>query len=70
MIFQNVVEHEKSIDVIRLFDKYYTADISRNQSGSGLGLYIVKLLAEAINGNVSAQLNGDKLTITLYLKQV
>lgn len=70
LIFQNVVEHEKSIDVIRLFDKYYTADISRNQSGSGLGLYIVKLLAEAINGNVSAQLNGDKLTITLYLKQV
>lgn len=70
LIFQNVVEHEKSIDVTKLFEKYYTADISRNQSGSGLGLYIVKLLAEAINGNVSAQLNNNKFTITLYLKQV
>lgn len=70
LIFQNVVEHGKDIDVTRLFEKFYTADLSRNQSGSGLGLYIVKILAETINGNVSAQLKDDKLTIKLYLRQV
>lgn len=70
LIFQNIVEHGKDIDVTRLFEKFYTGDLSRNQSGSGLGLYIVKILAETMNGNVSAQLKDDKLTIKLYLRQV
>lgn len=70
LIFQNIVEHGKDLDVTRLFEKFYTADLSRNQSGSGLGLYIVKILAEIMNGNVSAQLEDDKLTIKLYLRQV
>lgn len=69
LVFQNVVEHEKSIDVTRLFEKFYTADISRNQSGAGLGLYIVKILAETMNGNVSARLTDNKLTINLLLRQ-
>lgn len=65
--FQNAVEHDKSIDVSMLFEKFYTAELSRNQSGSGLGLYIVKILSEKMNGKVSANFKDNKLTISLFL---
>lgn len=65
--FQNNVESTKNIDISRMFDKYYTDNLSRSQSGSGLGLYIVKILSEKMNGNVTADFNGNKLTVILSL---
>lgn len=65
--FQNTVESTKNIDISRMFDKYYTDNLSRSQSGSGLGLYIVKILTEKMNGNVTADFNGNKLTVILSL---
>lgn len=65
--FQNTVESTKNIDISRLFDRYYTDNLSRSQSGSGLGLYIVKILSEKMNGNVTADFNGNKLTVILSL---
>lgn len=65
--FQNTVEITKNIDISRMFDKYYTDNLSRSQSGSGLGLYIVKILSEKMNGNVTADFNGNKLTVILSL---
>ncbi len=48
-----------------IFDKFYRTDESRNQTkGNGLGLYIVKSLAEAMGGSVSAQ-NAGGLEIIL-----
>lgn len=44
--FTNKIPNQQNIDISRLFDKFYTADLSRNHSGSGLGLYIVKVLGE------------------------
>lgn len=44
---------EKTVD--RIFDEFYRADPSRSQKeGSGLGLYIVKHLMDAMQGSVSA----------------
>lgn len=63
--FQNFITTNANID--KLFDKFYTADISRHQSGSGLGLYIVKLLTEKMNGTVSANFNDHELVISLSL---
>lgn len=65
--FQNLISSTTNIDINKLFEKFYTADISRNQSGSGLGLYIVKLLAEKMNGKVSANFNDNELVISLLL---
>ncbi|MCC0687993.1 sensor histidine kinase [Clostridioides sp. ES-S-0056-01] len=65
--FQNEIRNEKNIDTDRLFDKFYTADLSRNHSGSGLGLYIVKVLAEKMGGKVSAYMKKQNLVISLYL---
>lgn len=69
LLFQNMVEPGTRIDVTRLFEKFYTSDLSRNQTGTGLGLYIVKILAETMGGSVSAELHNNKLTIKLLLKK-
>lgn len=65
--FQNEVEHNQNINAARLFEKFYAADSSRNSSGSGLGLYIVKVLSEKMGGSVSAKLDDHHLTIQLRL---
>jgi signal transduction histidine kinase len=37
----------------KLFEKYYRSPLARKQSGSGLGLFLVKELLELMNGNVT-----------------
>jgi len=68
--FQNPVEHD--IDINRLFDRFYTGDKARSAS-TGLGLSIVKLLAEQLNSQVSASLQDGNLEINvdfpLYVNQ-
>ncbi|EJP6473034.1 sensor histidine kinase [Clostridium botulinum] len=52
-----------------LFDRFYTADKSRNRSGTGLGLFIVKILLEKIGGGVKdISLKDDILSISILFK--
>ena len=37
----------------KLFEKYYRSPLARKQSGSGLGLFLVKALLELLNGKVT-----------------
>jgi len=37
----------------KLFEKYYRSPLARKQSGSGLGLFLVKALLELMNGKVT-----------------
>lgn len=67
--FENEIADGECPDVERMFERLYTADASRSRSGSGLGLYIVKLLAERMGGNVSANLTGRRLLVRLALKK-
>lgn len=64
--FQNPVRKPEELDVNKLFDRFYTGDNARSRS-SGLGLSIVKLLAEQLGGSVSAGLDGDLLNIRIIL---
>lgn len=66
MTFTNPVKNNAVIDVSKLFDRFYTADKSRGNS-TGLGLSIVKLLAEQMDGSVSAALTDGSLTIQVKL---
>ena len=51
----------------QIFEEFYRVDESRNRkSGSGLGLYVVKSLAEAMGGRVSAA-NEDGLAVRIEL---
>ncbi len=61
--FGNYVEGVDSIDVNRLFDRFYTV---RNGSAStGLGLSITKIICERLGGKVSASLDNNYLEISL-----
>lgn len=58
----------------RIFEEFFRADESRNKKeGSGLGLYIVKYLAEAMHGSVRADMTprGDfaGLAVTVDLPE-
>lgn len=61
----NTVKNPESIDPTRLFQRFYTGDHSRQSAGTGLGLAVVQLLTEKMNGTVSASLVSNHLTITL-----
>lgn len=52
-----------------IFDEFYRGDESRNKKeGNGLGLYIVRYLAEAMGGSVRAE-NAGGLAVYLELKE-
>lgn len=57
----------QSIDVEKIFDKFYRADASRNSDGMGLGLYICRKFMEEMEGNISAVSDEDMLTIKVEL---
>ncbi len=54
----------------RIFDKFYRASGSEGRKGAGLGLYIVKLLAESMGGKITVVSNqGIGSTFTLSLRK-
>ena len=68
-IIRNSVLDLKESELEHLFERFYTVDKSRNSSGSGLGLYIVKLLLEKIGGEVKdISLEGDILSISIRFR--
>lgn len=62
----NSISH--SLDVDKIFDKFYRADAARNSDGMGLGLYICRKFMEEMEGSISAHSDGDWLTIKVELK--
>jgi len=57
-----------AVDLPRLFDRFYRTDKSRRAGGSGLGLSIVRQVAELHGGSVTAdnvRPKGLKITVTL-----
>lgn len=63
---KNPVCANENIDVQRIFDRFYTADKSRGSS-TGLGLSIVRLLAEQMGGCTNALLKDGLLEIQVEL---
>ena len=55
----------KNLDTDKIFDEFYTVDISRTKGNTGLGLAIAKEFAEQLNGQISASKNQNKLIIKL-----
>lgn len=57
-------------DVENIFDRFYMADKSRIQKGTGLGLCIAKGLVDKMNGNMEAKIINDKLNICCSFKKM
>lgn len=52
--------YDPDLETDRIFDEFYTTDISRTKGNTGLGLAIVKQFTELLGGGVSVQ-NTDGL---------
>ncbi|MBR1692042.1 MAG: sensor histidine kinase [Lachnospiraceae bacterium] len=63
--FSNQVSAEYPFEVEHLFDRSYQGDKARKAAGAGLGLYIVKLLAQKQGAGVSASCEEGELTLSI-----
>lgn len=63
--FTNKIDSSKEFNVEQMFERSYQGDKSRRSSGAGLGLYIVKLLADKQNAKVSARRDESQLILSM-----
>lgn len=63
LVFSNRISSEKELDIDRMFDRTYKGDKARPSGGAGLGLYIVRLLADKQGAKVFAKIIEDRLYI-------
>lgn len=68
LTFSNRIDPGQAIDPDRLFDRFYTNDRSRHNHSSGLGLSIVKQIAQIHHWPIDAHVINDQLIIRLYLQ--
>ncbi len=62
----NTLEDAEAVDADRVFEPFYRMD-ARTAGGSGLGLYVVKLLCERLGWNVSASISSDVFTVEILI---
>ncbi len=64
VIFRNAVTGGLP-DMERIFDEFYTYDISRTGGNTGLGLAIVRQFTEILGGHISAACSGGEFIIEI-----
>ena len=62
----NTIADSTSLNIDRVFEPFYRMD-ARTAGGSGLGLYVVKLLCDRLGWSVSAELNDYHFAIIIRL---
>lgn len=65
LCLSNTIEDSTSLDVDRVFEPFYRMD-ARTAGGSGLGLYVVKLLCDRLGWSVKADLNDNVFTVSIF----
>lgn len=61
--FSNTAKNLNTVEVGKLFDRFYTVDSARKSTG--LGLSIAKLLTERMKGTIKAEYVSNRLYITV-----
>ena len=72
IVFANHVEREQAavLDTAQLFRRTYRGNPARSGGGAGLGLYIVKLLAEKQGATVEAVKTEETLSIIVIFEMI
>ena len=55
------------LDMDRIFDEFYTTDISRTRGSTGLGLAIAKQFTQMLGGEISGECKEDRFSVTVKL---
>lgn len=67
IIFSNTACKLDEVQVGKLFNRFFTVEAARNSTG--LGLAISKALIEQMNGSITAQYDGNRLTIHILISK-
>ena len=71
IILSNPIEENAVLDVEHLFDRTYRGDQARSMPGSaGLGLYIVKLLAQKQGMEITARRENHRLYFEIFISRL
>ena len=65
----NTLADSSSLDIDRVFEPFYRMD-ARTAGGSGLGLYVVKLLCDRLGWAVSAQIEDDIFAVAVTVQDI
>ncbi|MGN0394448.1 MAG: sensor histidine kinase [Coprococcus sp.] len=68
--FSNQISERELFDVKHIFDRTYRGSKERRGNGAGLGLYIVKLLADKQDIEVGASKKDNRLQIDMTFKKI
>ena len=65
----NDVAHPEEIDIERVFSRFYKADSARTHTSTGLGLSIAKGLVERMDGEIRAELEGERFVVEILFDE-
>ena len=65
---KNISNHKLNITPDELMERFVRGDVSRNTSGSGLGLSIAKNLVNMQGGKLELDIDGDLFKVRLSFK--
>ena len=68
--FENEFLRSSQLDVERIFERFYKADLARTSNSTGLGLAIAKELVEKMNGMINARSEGERFIIELQFDAI
>ena len=70
LTIKNEVTKPDEIDISRIFERFYKAEVARSKTSTGLGMAIAKEMTEEMGGKIEAELNDNIFKVSLFFKRL